>query len=209
MADETQTDLGPVATRVIFENDDVKVWEMDLAPGELCRMHRHTMDYVLYILEGAPVGVESPGGEPFTLKMKPRATYFIPGGGVESARNVGQSRFHEVLIEIKRPARTDANPSGFCGSEAVAGHEPAPGAITILENERIRVIELTLEPGTQTEPRRLSHDAVLYVAEGTGARAGGEGEPAAGAVRWLSRGASENFVNAGAGRYRHVMVELR
>jgi len=209
MAQETQAGLGPVATRVIFENGDVKVWEMDLAPGELCAMHRHTMDYVLYILEGAPIGVESPDGKPFTLRMKPRATYFIPAGGVESARNVGQSRFREVLVEIKRPARADANPSGFCASEAVAGQEPAPGAITILENERVRVSELTLAPGARTEPRRFSHDAVLYVAEGSSVTPGGEGEPAAGSVRWIARGASEAFANGNAGRYRHVMVELR
>ncbi len=208
MADETQTGLGPVATRVIFENDDVKVWEMELAPGELCAMHRHTMDYVLYILEGAPLGVESPDGKPFPLKMKPRATYFIPAGGVESARNIGQSRFREVLIEIKRPARADANPPGFCASEAVAGQEPAPGALTILENERMRVSELTLAPGARTEPRRFPHDAVLYVAEGSGVTPRGEIEPAGG-VRWIARGASEEFVNGGASRYRHVMVELR
>ncbi|HKM99636.1 MAG TPA: hypothetical protein VJX23_03915 [Candidatus Binataceae bacterium] len=38
--------LGPVATRVAFENDDVRVWEMDLKPGEVCGLHHHTLEYV-------------------------------------------------------------------------------------------------------------------------------------------------------------------
>ena len=35
-----------------FENEHVRVWEMDLAPGQICGLDRHTLDYVLYILEG-------------------------------------------------------------------------------------------------------------------------------------------------------------
>src|SRR5262245_15041846 len=33
--------LGDVATRVLFENAWVKVWEMTLAPGEISALHRH------------------------------------------------------------------------------------------------------------------------------------------------------------------------
>ena len=31
---ETERKLGGIATRVLLENDRVKIWEMDLAPGE-------------------------------------------------------------------------------------------------------------------------------------------------------------------------------
>src|SRR5487761_1824340 len=61
--------LGPVATRTLFENDDVRVWEMDLQPGEVCGLHHHTLDYVLFILSSASVGAlrrgeNPPGGKP-------------------------------------------------------------------------------------------------------------------------------------------------
>jgi len=52
---EQVKEYGPVATRMIFDNDDVRVWEMDLAPGGVCGLHHHTMDYVLFILSGANV----------------------------------------------------------------------------------------------------------------------------------------------------------
>ena len=42
--------LGGVGTSVIMENDRVKIWEMDLAPGEESAEHRHDLDYILVIL---------------------------------------------------------------------------------------------------------------------------------------------------------------
>ncbi|MEO5841103.1 MAG: hypothetical protein ABIQ73_05240 [Acidimicrobiales bacterium] len=33
--------IGPPATRLLFENDDVKIWMMDVAPGEAYPHHYH------------------------------------------------------------------------------------------------------------------------------------------------------------------------
>ena len=52
------------------------------------------------------------------------------------------------------------------GCEAVAGKDPEAGAITILDNARVRVSEITLAPGGQSGVRRWSHDTAVYVAEG-------------------------------------------
>ncbi|HUY25960.1 MAG TPA: hypothetical protein VMV27_00955 [Candidatus Binataceae bacterium] len=169
-AAQTET-LGPVATRTLFENDDVRVWEMDLAPGEVCGLHHHTLDYVLFILSSASVGAlrqgENPaGGKPRGFPLHSRAVYFVPAGGIESAHNVGATRFYEALIELKRPAKRGAERLGFVGCEALAGREPEPGAIMILDNDRVRVSEITLAPGAQAAIRRYSHDAVAYSAEG-------------------------------------------
>ena len=122
---EQTSGYGPVATRMIFDNDDVRVWEMDLAPGAVCGLHHHTMDYVLFILSGANVGAQSPGGRkmmPFPVKA--RATYFVPSGGIQSAHNMGDTRFFEALFVIKRPAKPGREKLGFVGCEAVAGKEP-------------------------------------------------------------------------------------
>ena len=40
--------IGPPATRVLFENDDVKIWMIDVAPGETYPHHYHDYDYVLF-----------------------------------------------------------------------------------------------------------------------------------------------------------------
>jgi predicted metal-dependent enzyme (double-stranded beta helix superfamily) len=217
---EQASEYGPVATRMIFDNDDVRVWEMDLAPGAVCGLHHHTMDYVLFILSGANVGAQSPGGRkmmPFPVNA--RATYFVPAGGIESAHNMGDTRFFEALFELKRPAKPGRERLGFVGCEAVAGKEPEPGTITILDNARVRVSETTLAPGGQSGVRRWSHDTAVYVAEGGPvkivASSDGADENAqeesllAGLVLWLSKGTHRGLVNLGTQRYRQVAVELK
>jgi mannose-6-phosphate isomerase-like protein (cupin superfamily) len=217
---EQANEYGPVATRMIFDNDDVRVWEMDLAPGGVCGLHHHTMDYVLFILSGANVGAQSPGGRkmmPFPVKA--RATYFVPAGGIESAHNMGDTRFFEALFELKRPAKPGREKLGFVGCEAVAGKDPEPGTITILDNARVRVSETTLAPGGQTEVRRWSHDTAVYVAEGGSVklveREAGNAEHireeafSAGQVLWFGKGSHRGLINTGGGRFRQVNVELK
>jgi len=219
MSEHTE-EYGPVATRMLFDNDAVRVWEMDLAPGEVCGLHHHTMDYVLFILSGANVGAQSPGGRkmmPFPVKA--RATYFVPAGGKESAHNMGDTRFFEALFELKQPAKPGREKLGFVGCEAVAGKEPEPGTITILDNARVRVSETTLAPGGESGVRRWSHDTAVYVAEGgkvklvertdDGVERSREQLLAAGAVLWFPKGTHRGLVNVGTQRHRQVAVELK
>ena len=45
-------ELGDVATKLLFEDECVKVWEMLLEPGEATVLHRHDDDYFLVVQEG-------------------------------------------------------------------------------------------------------------------------------------------------------------
>lgn len=99
--------LGDVATRVLFENDRVRVWEMVLDPGERSARHRHDLDYLLVFLEGDRVAVEADPGsegpyrESFTFDVPVGRCHFIERGGIETAVNAGARRYREILIELK------------------------------------------------------------------------------------------------------------
>lgn len=97
-------ELGDVATRVLFENDRVKVWEMLLEPGDASDLHRHTMDYMLYIMEGSTVDADLPNGKTVKFDVEPGKVYFIERGGVERAVNRSDTRFREILVELKDSA---------------------------------------------------------------------------------------------------------
>ena len=106
MADDKP--LGDVATRLLMENDRVRIWEMDLTPGEQSELHRHDLDYVLVQVAGdkiAGIFDESTKGDypPGIVEgdVSPGNAIFIGKGGVETARNTGNERYHEILIELK------------------------------------------------------------------------------------------------------------
>jgi beta-alanine degradation protein BauB len=104
---ERERVLGGIATRVLMENDRVKIWEMDLAPGEDSDVHEHTMDYILVILEGDRIaGVpesDSAGlyNEYLEADVSPGECFYVEKGGIETARNLGSSRYREIAIELK------------------------------------------------------------------------------------------------------------
>jgi len=220
--------FGPIATHLRFENERVKVWEMDLAPGEVCGMHRHTMDYALYILEGGRIAVESPGmtsnrfpgQSTYELEVGARTISYVPAGGFESARNVGRTgRFREAIFEMKQPPSASGSNPGFALTEALTGREPEAGAMTILLNTRIRAIEATLAPGDEIGARYHDCDAAIFVIEGARVKAieksDQDGEQAretvldSSTVLWHPRGAYRNTINVGDSRYRELRVEFR
>jgi len=98
--------LGGVGTEVLYEDDDVKIWELSLEPGEASDLHHHEHDYFLVVDSGDLVAGVMPKGGPmdwFVGKIPPQGnTVRVPKGNTEWAVNVGKKRYHEVLIELKK-----------------------------------------------------------------------------------------------------------
>jgi hypothetical protein len=98
--------IGNVANHVLFEDENLRIWEMKLAPGEHSDLHHHDHPYYLVIMTGdlvAGVPPKSSGIDPFVGKV-PRGgnTVAVPKGGTEWALNVGNETYHEILIELKK-----------------------------------------------------------------------------------------------------------
>ena len=99
--------LGDVGTRLLFENDRVRAWELRLAPGEDSAPHRHELDHLLIQLSGDRIAVipeadtEGPYKDYVEAEVVPGMTVFVPRGGVETARNVGAEPYSEIIIELK------------------------------------------------------------------------------------------------------------
>ncbi len=99
--------LGNVATRLLFENDRVRIWEMDLPPGERSATHRHDLDYVLVQIEGDRIAAipEPDSSGPYRhyieAEVEAGKTRYIVRGGIETSVNIGERRYREILIELK------------------------------------------------------------------------------------------------------------
>ena len=100
--------LGNVANKLLFENELVRVWEMNLAPGERSDRHRHDLPYVLCVLEGSRVDAEVEGIGRFEIPVQPGSVFFVPPGATETAINASGQVFREILIELKEVASSGA-----------------------------------------------------------------------------------------------------
>ena len=54
--------LGDIATKVLFENEKVKVWNLVVDPGEASGWHLHPRDYVTVVVAGGGLTVEYDDG---------------------------------------------------------------------------------------------------------------------------------------------------
>ena len=55
---------GGVGSRILFEDDNVRIWDMTLQPGEASDLHTHEHDYYLIIQSGDLVAGITPIGFP-------------------------------------------------------------------------------------------------------------------------------------------------
>lgn len=105
--DGVDSEIDRVGSKLLFENERVRIWEFKLEPGETGNLHRHALDYVLVQIEGDRVAVvpdESSRGEYaeyMEADVVPGQYFWIEKGGVERARNVGATAYHEILVELK------------------------------------------------------------------------------------------------------------
>lgn len=101
--------LHPIATKLVYEDDYVRVWHQEVPSGASIQKHRHEHDYFLLNVAGnGPIDVtfhDGTGGEmgdEFTFKPNPGESVFVPKGHLETALNRGDE-YRAVLVELKRP----------------------------------------------------------------------------------------------------------
>jgi quercetin dioxygenase-like cupin family protein len=91
-----------VGTRLWFENDRIKVWEVDLAPGERGPFHAHTHRYFWTVVE--PGIQRSPDGTVKVRRYEVGDTqYSEPSPAdplIHDLENAGQTRLRFVTVEL-------------------------------------------------------------------------------------------------------------
>ena len=102
-----KSEYGDIASRLLFENEKVKIWELKLAPGGRSALHKHDYDNILIQIAGDRVAVEPDPAtkgeydEYFEAEIIPGNVIYVGKGGIETAVNVGKQPYHEIIVELK------------------------------------------------------------------------------------------------------------
>jgi predicted metal-dependent enzyme (double-stranded beta helix superfamily) len=95
-----------VGTRLLFENDCVRVWDLALAPGESVTAHIHRLDYLLLIVNGGSlrhIDPDNPEGNR-EVRFEDDQVFFnqANGGTVHNELvNIGTEPYRNFVIEFK------------------------------------------------------------------------------------------------------------
>ncbi len=94
---------------VLFENDEVRVIETRIAPGELTPVHTHLTPTVMYVLSGSHFIRRDEHGETmFDTRATPdfvlaKASYSA-GTPRHTIENTGDDELHVIGVELKNPS---------------------------------------------------------------------------------------------------------
>jgi hypothetical protein len=102
--------LAPIATKLVFEDDYVRVWQQVVPAGGTIDKHEHELDYFLVNVAGeGPFDItfhDGTGGKlgaQATFAPRPKTATYVPKGHIETAHNRG-AEYRAVLVELKQPA---------------------------------------------------------------------------------------------------------
>ena len=99
--DQADPKGNPIGTELVFEDDSVRVWRIDLAPGESAGWHTHHLDYTSSI-EGYVVERPNADGTVDRIELTPGTIMRWNQGTLRHAlRNVGTKTFRNVIVEVK------------------------------------------------------------------------------------------------------------
>jgi quercetin dioxygenase-like cupin family protein len=94
--------VSPETHKVLLENDQVRVLDARMKPGEKVAMHSHPAN-VAYFLTDGKLKITFPDGKTEEREVKAGVAAWSEGV-THAAENVGTTEFHELQIELKKPA---------------------------------------------------------------------------------------------------------
>ena len=107
---EGRHELGPVATKVLYEDDRVRVWDQRIEPGASTGPHHHALPYALVTIDGTSLDVLPVPGHPMahgedrlSVALEDRSAGILAEGSVEEAINTGDRLYRAILVEFKEP----------------------------------------------------------------------------------------------------------
>ena len=96
-----ERELGDVGTEFKFEDDDVKVWDLVLEPGQSSDWHHHTNRYVFIVTRPGTLRTEHDDGSVTTSELKLGQVVKGIHHAVHRVTNVGDALYSNAIIEMK------------------------------------------------------------------------------------------------------------
>ena len=189
-----------------FENEFVRVYDVLVEPGDATLYHTHSSDYVFVNLTNTQLKAQNMGSGAIDLPVTIGQTVFTKAAITHRVMNPDKVAFRNITVEIlKTPA---ARPE----SSPLAG---IPGHQIVLDNDRVRIERLVLEPGQTTGTH--THTLMSLGIAVTAAKVAYQSEDGkeqvaefkAGDFNWHPQPRTHSLKNVGTTRFEAVEIEWK
>lgn len=196
-----------------LQNDFVRAFRVEVAPHAATLMHRHRHDYLFVTLGDSHVSNEVEDKPPVDLKLRDGETRFAAGSFAHIARNLADTPFRNVTIEILQDEKLRTAPSPW--KEESREQTFAGGRTRILfVKDGLRVSEINLDAGATLPSHHHDGPHLLVAISDLDLRSDVDGQGPmpgkfkAGDIKWLPGGYTHTLTNTGDRLARFVTVEF-
>ena len=198
----------------LFENPYVRVFSVEVAPGESTLVHRHHYDYVFVTLGSTTVSNDVTGKPPVQLALQDGETRFVPGNFAHSARDLASTPFRNITIEFLQDEKARTSPPPKWdedrGLQILSG-----GTRDILfVKDGVRVSEIELQPGATIPSHHHTGPHLLVAVTDLELRSDVEGKAPTSAnlktgdAKWVPGGYTHTLTNTGQHPAKFVTLEF-
>jgi len=193
---------------LVLDNEYVRVFGVTVAPHAATVLHQHDLDYVFVTLGDAHISNEKAGAAPVDLKLPDGDVRYSPGGFAHVARNLADTPFHNITIELKNPGKPLCGTPGTdpCGEQE---HN------VLFETEHVHAILTDLAPGARTSLHTHIPPHLAVALDDLIFENHVEGKPTRtfsmkkGEWVWVAEPVTHWFENAGSARGRILALEFK
>jgi len=194
---------------VVFQNQYTRIYDCLIPPGDITLFHTHSFDSVSVTVSGGKRINEILGGES-NEKTSPIGTIVFAKGTnapyTHRLTNTGDTPLRFVVPEIRASAPLKGTPAVL---DAVPGHK------LVLENDRVKVYRVSIDPKESTGIRSRTLPWVRISITQTMLSVHEPGKPAKtlqtrpGDYRWYEGGTTDSLENIGSTRYEAAEIEWK
>jgi quercetin dioxygenase-like cupin family protein len=188
-----------------FENEYVRVFDVVVPPGDATLFHLHSNDYAFVSIGDATLKAETLGGQPVDLILKNGEVRFTKGPITHRVTNQAATPFRNITIEILDSP----------GESGAPKRDNSPGLSTVLDNDRVHIERLVLEPGQSTSVHTHNRSALSVFLTRATVRVQSPGQKPQtisykpGDFRWREAPVTHSLKNIGSTRFEAVGIDWK
>jgi quercetin dioxygenase-like cupin family protein len=195
---------------LMFQNQFVRVFKVELVPHAAMIVHNHRHDYFFTSIGPSHIENDVAGKPPALRTFRDGETFFVPGDFAHTAKNLSDQTFRVVAVELLRTDKAQHKWDEDRGLHILNGGTQG----ILFVKDGVRASELELQPGGVLPKHHHAGPHVVIAVTDLDLRCDVEGKGAsqvqlkAGDAAWVKAGATHTVTNVGQQNAKLVALEF-
>jgi len=196
-----------------LQNSYVRVFQVEAASHTATLLHRHRHDYVFVTLGASEISNEVEGKSPVTLKLQDGETRFTPGNFAHIVRNLANTPFRNVTIELLQDDKASSSRSKWDADRGLQVlHGGTQEILFVKDGVRVSEVELqiagVLPKHHHGGPQLVVAVSDLLFRDDVVGKPASNIEMRSGDVKWVEGGFTHTITNVGKQGAKLVTLEF-